>query len=110
MRSRRFMIAAGTTIGVNLALAVLVATATASRSVGNVCPNGSVNFGVEPYDAGAKFTAAYQALTGVLSKELNCPVNLIITDNYTNEVEAMKAGKIDVGEFGPLGYIFAHTV
>ena len=22
----------------------------------------------------------------------------------------MKAGKIDVGEFGPLGYIFAHTV
>jgi NitT/TauT family transport system substrate-binding protein len=46
----------------------------------------------------------------VLSKSLNCPVNLIITDNYTNEVEAMKAGKIDVGEFGPLGYIFAHTV
>jgi phosphonate transport system substrate-binding protein len=46
----------------------------------------------------------------VLSKQLNCPVNLIITDNYTNEIEAMKAGKIDVGEFGPLGYIFAHTI
>ena len=75
-----------------------------------MCPNGSVNFGVEPYDAGAKFEAAYQSLTSVLSKALNCPVNLIITDNYTNEVEAMKAGKIDVGEFGPLGYIFAHSV
>jgi phosphonate transport system substrate-binding protein len=90
--------------------AVVASSAVGARSAGNVCPNGSVNFGVEPYDAGAKFTAAYQSLTNVLSKSLNCPVNLIITDNYTNEVEAMKAGKIDVGEFGPLGYIFAHTV
>jgi phosphonate transport system substrate-binding protein len=90
--------------------AVVASSAVGARSTGNVCPNGSVNFGVEPYDAGAKFTAAYQSLTNVLSKELNCPVNLIITDNYTNEIEAMKAGKIDVGEFGPLGYIFAHTV
>jgi phosphonate transport system substrate-binding protein len=96
-----------------LALVVYAATGpagAATRGSGNVCPNGSVNFGVEPYDAGAKFEAAYQSLTGVVSKSLNCPVNLIITDNYTNEVEAMKAGKIDVGEFGPLGYIFAHSV
>src|SRR5215470_1679464 len=110
MRSRRFTLAAGATAAAVLAVAALVATATAARSVGNVCPNGSVNFGVEPYDAGAKFTAAYQSLTTTLSKSLGCPVNLIITDNYTNEIEAMKAGKIDVGEFGPLGYIFAHTV
>src|SRR5499427_3805328 len=90
--------------------AVAVSGAAAGKSVANVCPNGSVNFGVEPYDAGAKFTAAYQSLTSTLSKSLNCPVNLIITDNYTNEIEAMKAGKIDVGEFGPLGYIFAHSI
>jgi phosphonate transport system substrate-binding protein len=92
------------------AIAAIAAGAAGAGSAVNVCPNGSVNFGVEPYDAGAKFTAAYQSLTSVMSKSLNCPVNLIITDNYTNEVEAMKAGKIDVGEFGPLGYIFAHTV
>src|SRR5215471_4967155 len=92
------------------AAAAIVSSGAAGGNAVNVCPNGSVNFGVEPYDAGAKFTAAYQSLTTVLSKSLNCPVNLIITDNYTNEVEAMKAGKIDVGEFGPLGYIFAHTI
>jgi phosphonate transport system substrate-binding protein len=92
------------------ALAAIASAAAGAGSAVNVCPNGSVNFGVEPYDAGAKFTAAYQSLTSVMSKSLNCPVNLIITDNYTNEVEAMKAGKIDVGEFGPLGYIFAHSV
>jgi phosphonate transport system substrate-binding protein len=92
------------------ALAAIASSGAAAKGNVNVCPSGSVNFGVEPYDAGAKFTAAYQSLTGVLSKALNCPVNLIITDNYTNEVEAMKAGKIDVGEFGPLGYIFAHAI
>lgn len=110
MRHRRFAAAAGL-LAAAVALVMLVAyPAAGARSVGNVCPNGSVNFGVEPYDAGPKFTAAYQALTTVLSKDLKCPVNLIITDNYTNEVEAMKAGKIDVGEFGPLGYIFAHQI
>jgi phosphonate transport system substrate-binding protein len=107
---------AAVTLRSSAALALLAAVAALASSGAvagralNVCPNGSVNFGVEPYDAGAKFTAAYQSLTSVMSKSLNCPVNLIITDNYTNEVEAMKAGKIDVGEFGPLGYIFAHTV
>jgi len=103
-------------LGVSTVLALALVTTIASSAVAatataaNVCPDGSVNFGVEPYDTGAQFTAAYEALTGVLSKQLNCPVNLIITDNYTDEVEAMKAGKIDVGEFGPLGYIFAHQI
>ena len=111
MRSRRTGVTLGVLAVTVLALVVAVApSAFASSKSANVCPNGSVNFGVEPYDSGAKFTAAYQSLTTVLSKSLNCPVNLIITDNYTIEVEAMKAGKIDVGEFGPLGYIFAHTV
>jgi phosphonate transport system substrate-binding protein len=89
-------------------LAVLALPASAAKS--STCPNGKVNFGVEPYDAGAKFTGAYKALTKALAKNLGCSVSLIINTNYTAEVEAMKAGKIDVGEFGPLGYIFAHQI
>jgi phosphonate transport system substrate-binding protein len=76
----------------------------------NVCPNGQVRFGVEPYDSGAKFTAAYQALTSALAANLHCPVHLFVTQNYTAEVEAMRAGKLDVAEFGPLGYLFAHSM
>lgn len=110
MRTRRVATTLGASAVLALALVAVIASAASARSTSNVCPNGSVNFGVEPYDAGPKFLAAYQSLTTVMSKSLNCPVNLIITDNYTNEVEAMKAGKIDVGEFGPLGYIFAHTI
>ncbi len=111
MRFRRPAVVFGACAVVAVVLvATVAASALAAAPTTNVCPNGSVNFGVEPYDTGAQFTGAYEALTSVLSKDLNCPVNLIITDNYTDEVEAMKAGKIDVGEFGPLGYIFAHQI
>jgi phosphonate transport system substrate-binding protein len=109
MKTRRVAITAGIAGVVALALVSLFAgTARSARS--NTCPNGKVNFGVEPYDAGAKFTGAYKALTKALSTNLGCPVSLTINTNYTAEVEAMKAGKIDVGEFGPLGYIFAHKL
>jgi phosphonate transport system substrate-binding protein len=93
-----------------LACAAAVAAGVASARSANVCPNGHVNFGVEPYDTGAQFTGAYKALTKTLSHNLGCPVKLVVTNNYTAEVEAMRAGKLDVAEFGPLGYIFAHKL
>jgi phosphonate transport system substrate-binding protein len=89
--------------------AVVVTGASGGRS-SSVCPNGQVRFGVEPYDAGAKFMGAYKSLTSALQTNLGCPVKLIVTNNYTAEVEAMRAKQLDVGEFGPLGYIFAHKL
>ena len=37
-------------------------------------------------------------------------MQLIISDTYVAEIEAMKAGQIEMGEFGPLGYILAHQI
>jgi len=110
MKNRRILSAAllATLVSAVAALSITVLPATAAKT--STCPNGHVNFGVEPYDAGAKFTGAYKALTAALAKNLGCSVSLIINTNYTAEVEAMKANKIDVGEFGPLGYIFAHQI
>ena len=85
-------------------------TKSAAAATGQKCPGGSVSFGVEPYDSGAKFTAAYQALTTAVSQNLGCPVKLIVATSYTAEVEAMRAKKLDLGEFGPLGYVFAHKL
>jgi phosphonate transport system substrate-binding protein len=84
--------------------------AAAGAKAQNVCPGGKVRFSVEPYDAGPKFLGAYKTLTGLLQKKLGCPVSLYIAQNYTAEVEAMRANKLDVAEFGPLGYIFAHKL
>src|SRR3954447_16992267 len=71
------------------------------------CPDGKVNFGVEPYAPGAKFTKAYTDLASTLSDKLGCPVKLHIATSYTDEVAAIKAGKLDVAEFGALGSVFA---
>jgi phosphonate transport system substrate-binding protein len=91
------------------AVAAFSAVATASGKP-SACPGSSVSFGVEPYDSGAKFVGAYKTLTGLLTKKLGCTVKLYIATNYTAEVEAMRAKKLDIGEFGPLGYIFAHQL
>ncbi len=95
---------------VAVVLAGVVAASRASSATTSVCLNGSVRFGVEPYDSGPKFVGAYKTLTRLLSKKLGCSVKLFIATNYTAEVEAMRAKKLEIGEFGPLGYIFAHKL
>jgi phosphonate transport system substrate-binding protein len=109
MRSMRKMTGAGL-LAAAVAVAAVAATTPATAAKRDVCPGGTVRFGVEPYDSGPKFVGAYKALAKVLSQKLGCDVQLFIADNYTAEVEAMRAGKLEIGEFGPLGYIFAHKI
>ncbi len=80
----------------------------ASAPAGSVsCPNGMVRFGIEPYEAPAKLTPAYTVLAKAMEKGLGCPVKLTIVQDYAAEVLAMKNDKLDVAEFGPLGFVFA---
>jgi phosphonate transport system substrate-binding protein len=71
------------------------------------CPDGGVKFGIEPYEAPAKLTPAYNVLAKAMSTKLGCPVKLQIVADYSAEVLAMRNGKLDVAEFGPLGFVFA---
>ena len=107
--SRRSQAGVLAVVAASAAVAWLTASATASRTASS-CPGNTVRFGVEPYDSGPKFVGAYKTLTSLLTQKLGCPVKLFIATNYTAEVEAMRAKKLDVGEFGPLGYIFAHKL
>ena len=74
------------------------------------CPDNPVNFAVEPYDSGATLLKVYQSLANDLQKKLGCKINLEVTSNYVQEIEAMRGGKVDIGEFGPLGYVFAKKI
>ncbi len=75
------------------------------------CPNdGTIRFGVEPYEDAALLAPAYQPLADALASALNCKVELSITSNYTAEIEAMRTGKLDIAEFGPLAYVFAQKL
>lgn len=93
-------------------IATLAAQATAggAGSAGGsvACPNGGVRFGVEPYEDPAKLTPAYKVLATALQRNLGCPVKLIVVADYPAEVLAMRNGKLEIGQFGPLGFVFAY--
>ncbi|AUI51395.1 phosphate/phosphite/phosphonate ABC transporter substrate-binding protein [Arthrobacter crystallopoietes] len=71
------------------------------------CPGGAIQFGIEPYEDPAKLEPAYRVLANALAEELDCPVNVQVVEDYAAEVLAMRNGKLQLGQFGPLGYVFA---
>jgi phosphonate transport system substrate-binding protein len=90
---------------------VVVAQAAAGRATSSApradCPGDKIRFGIEPYEAPAKLTPAYTVLANALERKLGCDVSLIIVDDYPAEVLAMRNKKLELAEFGPLGFVFA---
>ena len=82
-------------------------TASTAGDSGASCPDGKVRFGIEPYEDPAKLKPAYTVLAQALEKKLGCPVELQVVEDYSAEVLAMRNDKLDVAEFGPLGFVFA---
>jgi phosphonate transport system substrate-binding protein len=80
-------------------------TATSGKNL--ACPTGTLTFGVEPYDDASKLIPAYQNLAKDLGDKLGCKVDLKIAESYVAEILAMKNGQLDLGEFGPAGFVFA---
>jgi phosphonate transport system substrate-binding protein len=97
-----------------LAATILAATATSPAAhAANAadCPNdGVVRFGVEPFDTSAKLVPIYDQLAKLISAKIGCEVKVYIATSYNAEIEAMRNGKLEFGEFGPLGYVLAHQV
>jgi phosphonate transport system substrate-binding protein len=88
-------------------------SATASSSAAaaaSSCPHNPVRFAVEPYDTGPALEKAYGSLATDLGQALGCKVQLIISNSYVAEIEAMRGGNLEMGEFGPLGYVLAHKI
>ncbi|MFJ5987255.1 phosphate/phosphite/phosphonate ABC transporter substrate-binding protein [Lentzea sp. NPDC092896] len=93
-----------------LAATLLLTTAcgtTNSAAGGGDCPNGKVRFGVEPYEDPEKLKPAYEVLAKALTAKLGCEVELQVVDDYAAEVLAMRNDKLEIAQFGPLGYVFA---
>jgi phosphonate transport system substrate-binding protein len=95
--------------GIALALALIAPSAPAAAA--GDCPNdGTVRLGVEPYDTAARLVPIYQKLGALIGEKLGCKVAVFVATNYDAEIEAMRNGKLEIGEFGPLGYVLAHQV
>lgn len=106
---RQGFIVSGILSGALAALAVLSSPAAAATAVD--CPNGgTVRFGVEPYDTAPRLTPIYDHIAKMIGDKIGCKVEVFIAISYNAEIEAMRNDKLDIAEFGPLGYVLAHEV
>ena len=93
------------------ALAFTALTASPQPAMADDCPNGgTVRFGIEPYDTAARLTPIYEKVGKLISDKIGCKVEIYVATGYNAEIEAMRNGKLEIGEFGPLGYVLAHQV
>lgn len=89
---------------------VLTLAAGAAHAAAPCPPGGVVRFGVEPYESTAALLPIYNDIGKLIAEKVGCPVKIFITTSYNAEIEAMRAGKLELAEFGPLGYVLAHQV
>jgi phosphonate transport system substrate-binding protein len=103
-------LAAAATGALMAALATL--TIPARPALAADCPgdDGTVRIGVEPFDTSPRLTPIYEKIGAMISEKLGCPVRVFVATNYNAEIEAMRNGKLEIGEFGPLGYVLAHQI
>src|SRR5215471_9269000 len=96
------------------AAAAIVMTMTAISvlpAAADDCPDGgAVRFGVEPFDTAPRLTPVYERIGALLGEKIGCKVQVFVATSYNAEIEAMRSSKLDIGEFGPLGYVLAHQI
>jgi len=83
-------------------------TKTGASSAPAYCQDGPIKFGIEPYEDPAKLEPAYRVLADAVERELGCEVEVQVVEDYSAEVLAMRNGKLDLGQFGPVGFVFAN--
>ena len=91
------------------AIAIAAVAASPQPARADDCPSGgAVRFGVEPYDTAARLVPIYEKIGKLISDKVGCKVEVFVATGYNAEIEAMRNGKLELAEFGPLGYVLAH--
>jgi phosphonate transport system substrate-binding protein len=62
-----------------------------------------------PDESAATVIKNNQALKEYLSRQLDKPIELVVTTDYSSMIEATRHGRIDVAYFGPLSYCLAKS-
>jgi phosphonate transport system substrate-binding protein len=112
MKSQIF--SASSTLAASAVVAMAITAALAIRplpAAADDCPaGGTVRFGVEPYDTAARLVPIYEKIGKMIGDKIGCKVEVFVATGYNAEIEAMRNGKLELAEFGPLGYVLAHQV
>jgi phosphonate transport system substrate-binding protein len=102
-------------VSIRVTAAAVIAAAAAMtdnlQAGGADCPgDGALRFGIEPFDTAVRLMPIYEHIGALIGEKIGCPVRIFVTTSYNAEIEAMRADKLDIGEFGPLAYVFAHKL
>ncbi|MGA8613475.1 MAG: phosphate/phosphite/phosphonate ABC transporter substrate-binding protein [Xanthobacteraceae bacterium] len=93
------------------AIVAAIAVASPQQATAADCPNGgTVRFGVEPYDTATRLVPIYEKIGKMIGDKIGCNVQVFVATGYNAEIEAMRNDKLELAEFGPLGYVLAHRV
>jgi len=87
--------------------AVLVVTGCQSKEVETSGELAKLRVGLVPGVDAQQMVAQYDPLVKYLERVLGLDVELIVGTDYTETIEAMRAGKLDLGMYGPFSYILA---
>jgi phosphonate transport system substrate-binding protein len=110
MKSRIISAGNGAIIGAMALATVMASTAQPAQATDDCPAGGVVRFGVEPYDTAARLVPIYEKIGKLISDKIGCKVQVYVATGYNAEIEAMRNGKLELAEFGPLGYVLAHQV
>jgi phosphonate transport system substrate-binding protein len=89
---------------------VFLAAAVPAVAGPSDCPDGGIRFGVEPYEEASAVIPIFDKIGAELAQKMGCPVTVFVASSYNAEIEAMRADKLELGEFGPLAYVLAHQI
>ncbi len=110
MKTRYFaLLPAALLAAVGLSSCASTDTQTASANAPAYCADGPIKFGIEPFEDPTKLEPAYRVLADAMEERLGCKVEVQVVEDYSAEVLAMANNRLDIGQFGPMGYVFAST-
>ncbi|MEJ8280000.1 phosphate/phosphite/phosphonate ABC transporter substrate-binding protein [Pseudonocardia spirodelae] len=104
---RRPRLLAAAVLAASLALTACAGPPGDTAAASPTCPGGQIRMGVEPFEDPAVLVPAARVLGDALQRRLGCPVEVQVTEDYSAEVLAMRNDRLELGIFGPLGYVFA---
>ena len=75
------------------------------------CPDGgTVRFGVVPGEDTMTLGPIYDRIAKLMAERLDCGVKVQFGTSYTATIEAMRAGRLEIGVYGAFSYVLAHQM
>jgi phosphonate transport system substrate-binding protein len=94
-----------------LALLGCVPIANAAQAAEPDCPNGgTVRLAAVPAEDTSILAPIYDRLAKLIATRLGCEVKVQFGTSYTAAIEAMRAHRAELGQFGAFSYILAHQM